>query len=165
MADFIFQCYERAIAYFRKREEEGTALFLRLNAGPDAVFTSKLIFNITLFFFLLAVITPLYVFFLNVEIKSYAMFILTVVAGGLAISSSTTILAAIAAKSGGKGPLFTIISFPVILPVIWMASESTSAALSKPGLEAKNNIIFLIAFSCAITALSYILFEYIWIEE
>ncbi len=150
---------------FVREEEQGTALFLRLNAKPGQIFTSKLLFNISLFFFLQIIIVPLFIFFLDMDIKAYFSFIMTAIAGGLALSSSTTILAAIAAKSGGRGPLFTVISFPIVLPVLWIASESTNIALSKSGFEGINSIIFLIAFSGVIIALSYILFEYIWIED
>jgi heme exporter protein B len=150
---------------FIREEEQGTAIFLRLNAKPWQIFTSKLIFNISLFLFLQIIITPLFIFFLDMNILAYFPFILTVISGGIALSSSTTILAAIAAKSGGKGPLFTVISFPIVLPILWIASESTNITLVNRGFDGFNNIIFLIAFSGVIIALSYILFEYIWIED
>jgi heme exporter protein B len=150
---------------FTREEEQETALFLRLNAKPDVIFASKLLFNIILFFILQIIINPLFIFFLQSEIKSLVPFILTMLAGGLAMSSSTTILAAITAKAKGKAPLFTVISFPIVLPIILTASDSTAIALSKSGYEGINNIIFLFAFSVIITALSYLLFEHIWIEE
>ncbi len=150
---------------FIREEEQETALFLRLNARPEVVLTSKLFFNIALFFFLQLVITPLFIFFLQMEIQSITIFIATVIVGGFAISSSTTILAAIVAKAGGKGSLFTVISFPIVLPVLWIAINSTSQALGDSQFADYKNIIFLLAFSGAITALSYILFDHIWMEE
>ncbi|MBN2402265.1 MAG: heme exporter protein CcmB [Spirochaetes bacterium] len=150
---------------FTREEEQETALFLRLNAKPDVIFASKLLFNVTLFLILQIVIIPLYIFFLQLDIKSLSSFILTMFAGGLAMSASTAILAAITAKAKGKGPLFTVISFPVVLPVIWTSVDSTFIALSKTGCEGSNNIIFLFAYSVVITVISYLLFAHIWLEE
>lgn len=150
---------------FIREEEQETALFLRLNSNPAVVLTSKLLFNIFLFFVLQLIITPLFMFFLQMEVKAVLIFIAVVIAGGLAMSSSTTILAAIVAKAGGRGSLFTVISFPIILPVLWIAINTTTRAISDPFFEEYGNIVFLLAFSGAITVLSYLLFEYIWIEE
>lgn len=149
---------------FIREEEQETSLFLMLNAKPEVILTSKLIFNISLFFLLQAVITPLFIFFLQMKIVSIIPFIATVIAGGFAISCSTTILAAIVAKAGARGSLFTVISFPIVLPILWIAINSTSHSMSDAGYSGLNNIIFLLAFSGVITALSYLLFEYIWLE-
>jgi len=162
----LFFCAMNALSHiFIREEEQETALFLRLNSKPEVVLISKLVFNISMFFLLQALIIPLFIFFLNMEVKSYIAFALTMIAGGLAMSSSTTILAAITSKSKGKGPLFTVISFPVVLPVIWVASESTALALNKTSFEGLNNIIFLFSFSVVIIMVSYILFDFIWLEE
>jgi heme exporter protein B len=150
---------------FIREEEQETALFLRLNAAPGVVLTSKLAFNIMLFFILEIIITPLFVFFIQVEIKSAVFFMLTVITGGFAVSVSSTILAAIVAKAGGRGSLFTVISFPIILPVLWIAINSTSQALENPAGADYRNLVFLLAFSGAIGALSYLMFEHIWMEE
>ena len=150
---------------FIREEEQGTSLFLRLNATPDVVLTSKLIFNISLFFVLQVVITPLFIFFLQMEIRSILPFIANLLAGGFALTSSTTILAAIVAKAGGRGSLFTVISFPLTLPVLWTSINATLQSLEDPLYSGYGNLIFLLAFSGALISLSYILFEYIWMDE
>lgn len=150
---------------FTREEEQETSLFLRLISKPEVVLASKLLFNITMFFILQLITVPLFIFFLNIEVKAVSQFILGAIAGGLAITSSTSILAAITSKSGGKSSLFTIISFPVVLPVIWIASDSTANSLSNPDYSGYQNIIFLLAFSTLIITVSFILFNFIWSEE
>lgn len=150
---------------FIREEEQGTSLFLRLNVRPEVILLSKLIFNISLFFLLQIIITPLFIFFLQMEVKSPFAFLAIVVSGGFAIASSTTILAAIVAKAGGRGSLFTIISFPVVLPILWISIDATYKILEDSEYYVYENLLFLLAFSSAIIALSFILFEYIWIEE
>lgn len=162
----MFFCAMSGLAHiFIREEEQDTSLFLRINSKPETIYLSKLIFNVLIFFLLQVAITPLYVFLLQVEISSPLFFIVTVAFGGLSISSSVTILAAVVAKSGGKGSLFTVISFPIILPVLWVAISATVDSLEKTVGIAINNLVFLLAFSGVMVALSYILFEYIWIEE
>jgi heme exporter protein B len=162
----MFFCAMSGLSHiFIREEEQDTSLFLRINSEPETIYVSKLIFNVLIFFLLQIAITPLYVFLLQVEIRSPLFFVLTVACGGLSISSSVTILAAMVAKSGGKGSLFTVISFPIILPVLWVAISATEESLEKSGGFDINNLVFLLAFSGVMIALSYILFEYIWIEE
>lgn len=150
---------------FIREEENGNSLFLAVNAKPEIIFTSKLLFNITFFLLLQVIIVPLFVFFMHLDIKAIISFAGIMLAGGLAISSVTTILAAITSRSGGKGSLFTVISFPVVLPVIWIASRATAGTLAEPGYSGTGSIVFLLAFSVPVTVLSYILFNYIWNEE
>ncbi len=150
---------------FTREEEEGTALFLTLASSPETIFVSKLIFNIILFFLVQLIITPLYIFFIQISIESISLFILTIFTGGLAISSSTTILASMVSKAGGKGSLFTIISFPVLLPVLWISIETTTKSLSSNGAIDYGNIFFLLAFSGSIILISLLLFRFIWLEE
>jgi heme exporter protein B len=148
---------------FTREEEEGTALFLRISSPAAAVYTAKLVFNIVVISIIAAVISPLYVFFLNVDLASLSSFVAATCAGALAIASSTTVLAAIVAKAGGRGSLFTIISFPVVLPPLWIAIGVTRASIT--GNAAAEGVVFLLAFSGALIAVSYMLFAHIWIEE
>jgi heme exporter protein B len=148
---------------FTREEEEGTALFLRVTSPAAAVYTAKLAFNIAVIFIIAAVISPLYVFFLNVDLVAPSAFAAAVCAGSLAIASSATVLAAIVARAGGRGSLFTIISFPVVLPPLWVAVGATRASIS--GSASTEGVIFLLAFSGALVAVSYMLFGHIWIEE
>jgi heme exporter protein B len=150
---------------FIREEEEGTTLFLRFSSSPETVYIAKLLFNITVLFAVTCVITPLYIFFLGIVVYDPVQFVLVSISGCFAIASSTTLLAALVAKAGGKGPLFTIISFPIVLPILWVCIKSSSAAFAQSTNINTQGLVFLLAFSGAIIAVSYILFEYIWIEE
>jgi heme exporter protein B len=92
------------------------------------------------------------------------LFILTTISGGLAIASITTILGAMVSKAGGKGSLFTVLSFPLILPVMWISISNTWIAIEGNGSADYKNILFLLLFSGAIATVSYLLFRYIWVE-
>ncbi|MBN1495811.1 MAG: heme exporter protein CcmB [Spirochaetes bacterium] len=149
---------------FVREEDQATALFLRVSVTTDSIFISKSIFNQVFMMILLIVITPLFVFFLQVNVIHIAFFILSVAAGGIAIAAATTILAAMVAKAGGKGSLFTIISFPVLLPILWVSINSTTGALRQTA-PSYDNPVFLLAFSGFISVISFLLFRSVWLED
>ncbi len=132
---------------FIREEEENTSIFLKLNSSAETVYISKLIFNLLFFLIIQSIISPLYIFFLQIDVKSPLLFILTVFSGGVSISSSTTFLAAMVSKAGNKGSLFTVISFPILLPALWVAISSTTNSFQTANYPDYGNILFLLAFS------------------
>ena len=149
---------------FVREEEQGTALFLRINSSVDSVYFSKLIFNVLFFLIIQILVTLLFLFFFQIEVKYILLFVLSIFSGGLALSSSTTILGAMVAKAGGKGALFTVISFPIILPVLWVSIAITESAIDAFAFPGYGNVIFLLSFSGFLVLISTILFKYIWVE-
>lgn len=149
---------------FIREEEEKTSLFLSLNYSPEEIYISKLIFNIVLFLSISLIVTALYLFFLQVFPVYLFLFILTVLSGSFAIASVTTILGAMVSKAGSGSSLFTVISFPILLPVLWTAISLTSVSIDGVGVPEYRNIIFLLAFSGVIVSVSYLSFKFIWTE-
>jgi heme exporter protein B len=149
---------------FVREEDQGTSLFLRMTMPPDSIFLSKFIFNQIFMLIIASIVTPLFLFFLQVAVYHAFHLICTIAAGAMSIAAVTTILAAMVARAGGKGSLFTIISFPVLLPVLWIAISSTTGALSV-STPAQESLVFLLAFSGFISVISFLLFRFVWIEE
>jgi len=149
---------------FIREEEEKNSLFLSLYYTAEEIYLSKLIFNIVLFLSISAVVTVLYLFFLQVLPVFLFLFFLTVISGSIAIASVTTILGAMVSKAGSGSSLFTVISFPVLLPVLWTAISLTSVSIDGVGVQEYRNIIFLLAFSGVIVSVSYLCFKFIWTE-
>lgn len=149
---------------FIREEEEKNSLFLSLFYSPEEIYISKLIFNIILFLSISAIVTFLYLFFLQVIPVYRILFFLTVLSGSIAIASVTTILGAMVSKAGSGSSLFTVISFPVLLPVLWTAISLTAFSFSGDGVPEYRNIVFLLAFSGVIVSVSYLSFKFIWTE-
>jgi heme exporter protein B len=150
---------------FIREEDHGTVSFLRLHASAASVLASKLAFNVALFLSLQLFVTPLAVVFFQFTLRSPAFFLATILCGGFAITATVTILSAIVARSGGRGPLFTIISFPLLLPILWISIESTRNSLEQGGYWDARSLVFLLAFSGMIIALSFLLIRFIWLDE
>lgn len=149
---------------FIREEEEKTALFLAIHSAPEEVYISKLLFNLLFFMFIAVVVTPLYIFFMQALPVHLPHFIFTVLFGSIAIASVSTILGAIVSKAENRGTLFTVISFPLMLPVIWIAIMNTTASLETGAAPEFRSILFLLAFSGVIISASYMSFKFIWME-
>jgi heme exporter protein B len=150
---------------FVREEDQSTALYLRITISADAIFISKFIYNQIFVIIILAVVTPLFVFFLQMNVNHVIHFMFSIVAGGIAIAAATTILAAIVAKAGGKGSLLTLLSFPVLLPVLWTSIFATKNSLDAVKPQNYDSLFFLLAFSGFISAISFLLFRFVWIED
>ena len=149
---------------FIREEEEGTALFLAIHSIPEEIYISKLIFNLIFFVFITAVISPLYLFFMQALPVHVPHFLLTVFAGSIAIASVSTILGAIVSKAENRGTLFTVISFPLMLPVLWIAISATTACYDPASQPDMRSILFLLAFSGVIISASYMSFKFLWMD-
>ncbi len=149
---------------FVSEEERGTVMTLHLIAKPSTVFFGKLFFNLILLFLMNIFTVVLYLILIpSFIIKSYDIFLLTVFLGTIGLSAASTIIAAIIAKSNTKGTLYPVLSFPILLPLLMIVIKSTKSALE--GIEiakAMGDFQVMIAYFVVITAISYLLFDYVW---
>jgi heme exporter protein B len=158
----LFFCSMNSMAHIFIRERElQTALLLRFHVDPLVVFAAKYFYNLLVFIITQIIITPLFILFLHMDIPDIYSFLLICLAGSIALVSSVTILAAITTEAGGRGALFTIISFPIVLPVLLILVKATHATLQRTP-QNYMPVTFLIAYSIMLFSLSLVLFPHIW---
>lgn len=148
---------------FVQEEETRTITALRLAAPPIAVYLGKLFFNLVLLAILNLVTTLLFIILVRVEVGSPLAFVLVLAAGGLALSTATTILAAIIARASFKSALFAVLAFPLLVPVLIVAIQSTARALDTGGVAAVFPAVqFLLAYAVVTFVASLMLFRFVW---
>ncbi len=149
---------------FITEEERGTATTLQLLTKPINVFIGKLCFNILLLIGLNVLTIVLYLILINnFIVKSYDVFLVTILLGTIGLASTSTILAAIIAKANSKGTLYPVLSFPILLPLLLSVINATKLSVDGAGLmDAFGEFQVLISYSIVILTVSYLLFEYIW---
>lgn len=149
---------------FVSEEERGTVMTLHLIAKPSTVFFGKLMFNLILLILMNIFTVVLYIILIpSFIIKSFDIFIITVFLGTIGLSAASTIIAAIIAKSNTKGTLYPVLSFPILLPLLMVVIKSTKSALE--GVEiakAMGDFQVMVAYFVVITAISYLLFDFVW---
>ena len=149
---------------FISEEERGTSFLLHLSVSSGSIYFGKLIYNILLSLLLNTVAVLLFFLFItNMPIELLWVFILSHIFGSVGIAAASTIISAIIAKANTKGALFPVLSFPIILPLIFIGIEATRISLD--GINsgrAANDIQLMIAYCGIVISLSYILFDLVW---
>ncbi|WP_298820105.1 heme exporter protein CcmB [Chloroflexus sp.] len=148
---------------FVYEEEARTLAALRLSASPTAVFLGKFCFNLTLVLALDLVTSVLFIILLRVQVGSPLAFSAMLISGGLALTSATTIIAAIIARASFKGALFAVLAFPLLVAPLIVAIQGTAQSLENVAIEAVfGPIRFLLAYVTVTFTASLILFPFVW---
>jgi heme exporter protein B len=145
---------------FVHEEETGTATALRLAATPSALFSGKLAYAVTLLAALEALVAPLYLVVMNLDVARPGLLLATLAAGGFGLAAGSTLVAAIIAQARGRGTLFAVLSFPVLLPLLLLAVELTRGAFAgtPPGVALTQ----LLLYDGAVTTAGLMLFPVVW---
>jgi heme exporter protein B len=151
---------------FVMEEERGTSLLLKLSSRPIEVFFGKLLFTITLSMSLSILGAGLFLFFLpSLIIGNMMLYWIMVIILSVCMASAITAIAAIISKANGKGALFPVLSFPVLLPPALLGIEALSMAIHGANIsEAGSTIIVLLSYAGIMISVSSLLFEFIWNE-
>lgn len=145
---------------FVHEEETQTATALRLAATPSALFCGKVAYALTLLVALEALVAPLFLVVMNLDVARPGLLIATLAAGGFGLAVCSTLVAAIIAQARGKGTLFAVLSFPVLLPLLLLAVELTRGAFAggTPGVA----LVQLLLYDGAVTTAGLMLFPVVW---
>ena len=146
-----------------KRELNYQALFFYTIARPRAIIIAKIIYNSGLLIFLNLVSYLLYSTFLGNPILDRISFILCIVLGSSALASLLTLIAAIASKTNNGGGIMTILSMPLLFPLlINLIKTSEICIIENEFYLVDNQILFLFLLNIVTILLSYLLFPYLW---
>ncbi len=149
---------------FVSEEERGTGFLLQLSVSSASIYFGKLIYNILLSLLLNTVAVILFfIFITDMPIEYFGIFVAAHIFGSIGIAAASTIISAIIAKANTKGALFPVLSFPIILPLIFIGIEATKISLEGINSErAVNDLQLMFAYCGIIISLSYVLFDMVW---
>lgn len=146
---------------FVQEQETGTLLILRLYATGQTVFFGKLLFNLVLLTGLTCLVVPLFILFLNVAIDIWLPFVLIILLGIIGIAAVSTLTAAMVMYAQGKHAVFTVLTFPILLPQFLCVISTTAKVLSGDVPEFRE-FLFMAGYDAAIIAAGVLLFDYLW---
>lgn len=147
---------------FVKEEESRTAPLLRLSAAPHAVWLGKLLFNLLLIFALLGLLVPLFCVLMGYRILMVPEFLAIVALGGYALAVTTTMVAAIIARALTRGALFSVLSLPLLLPLLIFLVQGTAGVAGGPDGAVTDTIRAVLSLGGIMTVVSAWLFPYVW---
>jgi heme exporter protein B len=145
---------------FIQEEESQTATALRLAATPSALFCGKLLYCLTLVGALEILVTPVYLTLMNLEVANPGLLIAALAAGGYGLAVGSTLVAAIIAQARTKGTLFSVLSFPILLPLLLLAVELTRSAVA--GGLGGMALSQLVLYDGSVTVAGLMLFPVVW---
>ena len=147
---------------FVKEEESRTAPLLRLAARPTVVWAGKLLTNLALIATLMAMLVPLYCIMMGFEIAMPWRFVAILAAGGFGLAVITTIIAAIIAQALTRGALFSVLSLPLLLPLMIFLIQGTTAVATGDSEIFVESLRAVLSMAGAMTVFSALLFPVVW---
>ncbi|MBS3943501.1 MAG: heme exporter protein CcmB [Dethiobacter sp.] len=162
---FFFSAMTGVSRAFVQEEETGSAIALKMAADSGPVFLGKFLFNAALLVGVAVLVVPLYLVMFNLSVALIGGFVATVFLGVVGLAAAGTILSALAAQSALKGSLLTVLSLPILLPLLIGATNATRTALSGGNINSMmTDLSMLIFYNGSVLAASLLLFEYVWCE-
>jgi heme exporter protein B len=144
-------------------EKKGSDMYLYSIASPHAILLSKIGYNFLLCALLSFSGFVLFALLLNNPIEDLLLFGLVLLLASLGFSASLTLLSGIASKASNSNILMAVLSFPIVISILLLVVKITKNCID--GLEwaaSERDFITLIAINCLVSAVSYLLFPYIW---
>ena len=97
-------------------------------------------------------------------VASIPSFILTLIFGAMGFAGVLSMTSAIAAKTDSNLGLVSILSVPIMLPILLSSMKASSIALIEPSADVRLYLYALMGLNATIILLCYLLFPYIWRE-
>ncbi len=152
-----------AIAKSFMGKSSGQRLYLYQLARPEAIILAKLIYNVLLLNFIGSITLLVFLVLVGDPFgENLSSFLPVLYTGATGLAASMTLISGIAAKTNQRSTLMAILSFPVLLPHLLSAlSASRKAYLN---VLSFGDLSFMLLLVLIVSAVSLLLFPYLWRE-
>lgn len=159
----LFAALSTLARSFVSEAERGTMDLLRLHTDGTEVFAGKLIFNFLLTLVITVPAFIIYFLILNIQVQNFLILISAILLGTIALAGVSTLLGALISQAARKGTAFSVISLPLLVPLVLLLVRVTQAAISTENVTGTGqDILAIIGFGGTTITASFILFDYIW---
>lgn len=146
------------------KETGGQALFNYLHYTPAQFIIAKVIYNMVFMLVLSFITFFFYAFFIKNEVENLALFFIVLILASTGLAAVLSLMSAIASKANGNFAIMSILSFPVLMPLILVVIKVSKQAVD--GIEwagvSLSFISILVALNVLTISLSFLLFPYLW---
>lgn len=144
-------------------EDSGQQKYLYSLAHPSAVILGKMIYNFLLLLMISVLTMGLFLLVGNVPVVFPLKLLGLAAAGSAALAANLTLVAAVASKAENRTTLLSVLSFPIIMPVLLLLIDLAGEAIAPTGVGMKTDSIwFLGGITGVLAVLSVILFPFVW---
>lgn len=149
---------------FENECSSGTILALKIYGHAQAILFGKMLYNFCLLMALSCFTVPVFLIFMDVLPASPGLLFLVITTGLWGFSAAGTLLAALCGMASIRGGLFTVLTFPVVLPVFLLAISITREIFSNPAVVLDSQYLGMLAYDIVLTCMASVLFDYLWYE-
>ena len=146
------------------KETGGQALFNFLHYSPTQFIVAKILYNMVFMLVLSFITFFFYAFFIKNEIENLGLFFIVLILASTGLAAILSLMSAIASKASGNFAIMSILSFPVLMPLILVVIRISKQAVD--GIEwaavGFSFIGILVALNVLTITLSFLLFPYLW---
>ena len=145
------------------QEGRGRMLYYYTLTNPRSFILAKILYNLLLMMILSAFNLIFYSLFIGNPVQDLPMFLIAMFLGSAGFSAVLSMVSAIASKSGNNFALMSILSFPILIPLLMVTIRFSKNAMDGlPWMVSQHFIILLLALISMVFGLSYLLFPYLW---
>ncbi|MFT7032784.1 MAG: heme exporter protein B [Cyclobacteriaceae bacterium] len=152
-----------AVAKSFVQENQNRMLYYYTLVSPQGVILSKIIYNLFLIWFLSLVAIILFSLVLGNPVEDFGLFAFNLLLGSLGLSTTLTMVSAIASKASNNGILMAILSFPIMIPIILLVIKLSKNAIDGIARsESIDEVMTLCGINLIVGTLAFMLFPYLW---
>lgn len=144
-------------------ESENKFIYHYHTIKPQTIIAAKLILNVVYSIGLGCLAYIIFSLFLGNQIQEVSTMLIVLILGCMGIGLTFTLTSAISSRAGGNLVLASVLSIPVLLPLIIVLVNLTSRAFGSYSLLQNLNLyIGLFLLNLIVGIISYLLFPYLW---
>ena len=144
-------------------ERKGVFVYYYYTVPAGDFIIGKLVYNALLSSVMGLVGYCLFILFLGDAIQDHVIFLSALVLASVGFAASLTLISSLAAKTNNGSVLMAVLSFPLVVSILLIAVKLTKNCVDGLGWSASSDeLLILGAINSLVTALSYLLFPYIW---
>jgi heme exporter protein B len=96
-------------------------------------------------------------------VEDFGLFAFNLLLGSLGLSTTLTMVSAIASKASNNGILMAILSFPIMIPIILLVIKLSKNAIDGIARsESIDEVMTLCGINLIVGTLAFMLFPYLW---
>lgn len=147
------------------QESPARQLYYYTIVSAKAVILSKMIYNSLLMILLAGLALLVYTVIFGNPLADPLLYLIAVLFGAISFASVFTMVSGISAKAGHNTTLMSVLSFPIIIPLLIILIELSNNAMNgAPRAESYPELAVLFAINIISVAISLLLFPYLWRE-
>lgn len=145
------------------QENPGRQLYYYFLSDPASIIFAKICYNVSIMLLLAALALAFYAAGAGFPVEDPLSFFIALFLGAVSFASIFSMISAIASRANNSGTLMTILSFPVLLPVLQLLIRISLRCING-GTFSENlqDLLFLAALDVFVIAMALILFPYLW---